>query len=56
MFSAINRIRLENHLQLLSRNPDLTRVANRHTRDMIKRNFFDHVNPDGDGPREIESG
>lgn len=52
MFSAINRIRLEHHLQLLSRNTDLTRVANRHTRDMIKRNFFDHVNPDGDGPRE----
>ncbi len=51
-FSAINRIRYENDLSLLSRDTKLTKTANRHTRDMIERNFFDHVNPDGDGPRE----
>lgn len=51
-FSAINRIRFENDLSLLRRDAKLEKTASRHTRDMIQRNFFDHVNPDGDGPRE----
>lgn len=51
-FSAINRIRFANDLSLLHRDSRLAKAANRHTRDMIERNFFDHVNPDGDGPRE----
>jgi len=52
MFSALNSIRFESRLQLFSRDTNLARVANRHTRDMIKRNFFSHENPDGDSPRE----
>lgn len=51
-FSAINRIRFMNDLSLLHRDTRLAKAANRHTRDMIERNFFDHVNPDGEGPRE----
>ena len=30
--------------------PMLTMVARAHAADMIKRNYFDHVNPDGHGP------
>lgn len=51
-FSAINSIRFENDLMLLHRDTRLAKAANRHSRDMIERNFFDHVNPDGNGPRE----
>jgi hypothetical protein len=51
MFSAINRVRLENKLPILKSNQDLNRMAGLHARDMIQRDFFDHVNPDGDDPR-----
>lgn len=52
MLSAINRIRLENGLSILKRNPKLERAARLHAFDMINRNYFDHTNPDGEGPRE----
>ncbi|MFH1514234.1 MAG: CAP domain-containing protein [bacterium] len=52
MFSAVNRIRYENNLSILSRDENLAKTASSHTRDMIHRNFFDHINPDGVGPRE----
>ena len=52
MFSALNRIRLENRLPLLHRNDKLQRVADHHARDMLIRDFFDHINPDGETPRE----
>ena len=52
MFSAVNRIRYENNLTILSRDKKLVKTATSHSRDMINRNFFDHINPDGIGPRE----
>lgn len=52
MFSAVNRIRYENNLSILSRDTKLHQTAGFHSRDMINRNFFDHINPDGVGPRE----
>lgn len=35
-----------NHTPLI-RNPDLAMVARAHSHDMAKRDFYDHVNPDG---------
>jgi hypothetical protein len=32
--------------------PELRCAARLHSRDMSERDFFDHVNPDGDGPAE----
>ena len=34
----------------LSRNATLEQSAQEHTQDMVDRDFFDHPNPDGDGP------
>ncbi|MFI8962593.1 sigma-70 family RNA polymerase sigma factor [Streptomyces sp. NPDC053493] len=36
----------------LTENALLTRAAQGHSDDMAARNFFDHTNPDGDGPGE----
>ncbi|MET9956862.1 sigma-70 family RNA polymerase sigma factor [Streptomyces sp. NPDC006339] len=36
----------------LTANSLLTRAAQGHSEDMAARNFFDHTNPDGDGPGE----
>lgn len=30
----------------------LNNIAQAHSNDMITRNFFGHVNPDGDGPQQ----
>jgi uncharacterized protein YkwD len=32
--------------------PELRCAARLHARDMSERNFFDHVNPDGEGPED----
>lgn len=32
--------------------PDLTAVARAHSEDMCARDYFDHTNPDGDGPSQ----
>lgn len=29
---------------------DVAAVAQAHSQDMVSRSFFDHTNPDGDGP------
>ncbi|MFD8209330.1 sigma-70 family RNA polymerase sigma factor [Streptomyces sp. NPDC059695] len=36
----------------LTEHPLLTKAAQGHSDDMAARNFFDHTNPDGDGPGE----
>ncbi|MFE1500687.1 CAP domain-containing protein, partial [Streptomyces albidoflavus] len=36
----------------LSHNATLTRAAQGHSDDMAARDFFDHTDPDGDGPGE----
>ncbi|MFH1587134.1 MAG: CAP domain-containing protein [Candidatus Diapherotrites archaeon] len=33
-------------------NDDLAKIARGHSEDIAARNFFDHTNPDGDGPTE----
>jgi uncharacterized protein YkwD len=36
-------------------NPLLMQVAEAHSQDMVDRNFFDHINPDGLGPEDRAS-
>lgn len=36
----------------LAREDDLRRIARGHNLDMLRRHFFDHVNPEGEGPGE----
>lgn len=41
-----------NHLAPLQLDQTLSKVAREHAEDMVKRNFFSHVNPEGQGPQE----
>ncbi len=45
-----NRYRMMMGLSALSVNPKLMEIAQKHSEDMVKRKFFDHVNPDGKTP------
>lgn len=47
-FQKVNAIRGSN----LKWNSQLASIARSHSEDMASRNFFDHDNPDGDGPTE----
>lgn len=44
--------------QALAVDPNLSNSARGHSQDMDNRDFFDHINPDGDGPgaRAIDDG
>ncbi|HOA75408.1 MAG TPA: CAP domain-containing protein [Phycisphaerae bacterium] len=58
MFNALNQYRASQGLAQLSYSKVLEKAADAHARDMYRRDFFDHVNPDGDGPadRAIDAG
>ncbi|MBD1876998.1 CAP domain-containing protein [Nodosilinea sp. FACHB-131] len=45
-----NRDRQVNGLPPLVEDPLLSQVAQRHAEDMLARQFYDHVNPDGQDP------
>ncbi|MBI4639943.1 MAG: CAP domain-containing protein [Candidatus Tectomicrobia bacterium] len=47
LFRAVNWARQERGIHSLQQNPQLQRVARRHSEDMATRRFFDHTNPDG---------
>ena len=47
MHVLINKERREQGLQLLEWNNALTRIAGKHSRDMARRNYFDHYSPEG---------
>jgi uncharacterized protein YkwD len=47
-----NKERIKIGLQPLIWDDKLADVARKHSLDMIQRNFFDHINPDGQGPTE----
>ena len=49
-FDFVNQERIANGLPALIPHADLANVARAHSRDMAWRNYFAHVNPDGDGP------
>lgn len=46
----VNEERAKQGLGALKRASDLDNLARAHSADMIKRNFFDHTNPDGQSP------
>jgi uncharacterized protein YkwD len=48
----VNRDRQVNGLPPLVEDPLLSQVAQRHAEDMLKRQFYDHVNPDGQDPSD----
>jgi len=50
MFNLINGDRTDNGLYELTFNEELRDVAVAHSEDMYIRDFFDHINPDGDSP------
>lgn len=48
----INNDRKEKGLAPLQFNPQLSKLAESYAKDMIKRDFFSHVNPEGQSPFE----
>jgi len=46
----VNMERARAGLPAVRANRRLARAARRHSRDMVRRNFFDHTAPDGAGP------
>ncbi len=48
----VNRDRQVNGLPPLVEDPLLSQVAQRHAEDMLKRQFYDHVNPEGQDPSD----
>ncbi|PZO45844.1 MAG: hypothetical protein DCF17_00375 [Shackletoniella antarctica] len=49
---VVNRDRQVNGLPPLVEDPLLSQVAQRHAEDMLARQFYDHVNPDGQDPSD----
>lgn len=58
LFDALNEFRIDNGLEPLVYSARLEMVANEHVRDLYERNFFAHVNPDGENPgkRALQAG
>ena len=53
--NEVNLQRVLNGLQKLALDDQLSNIARRHSEDMSKRNFFDHINPDGQDPTDRAS-
>ncbi len=52
MIGLVNEERAKAGCGPLTEHPLLTKAAQGHSDDMAARDFFDHTNPDGDGPGE----
>lgn len=52
MFCLINRERRRHRLPALRLDRRLSKAAQDHSRDMVRRRFFSHTNPDGLSPAE----
>lgn len=50
MLDALNLYRLQNGLNALKYSKKLETSADAYVRDLYTRNFFDHFNPEGEGP------
>ncbi len=48
----VNRDRTLNNLPPLVEDPLLSKAAQLHAEDMLKRQYFDHVSPEGNTPRD----
>ncbi len=47
-----NDVRQDHHLMPVERDTDLVDIARCHSDDMLKRNYFSHVSPDGKSPQD----
>ena len=52
VFEMVNEERAEIDLPPLLPDITLVQIARTHSADMLERGFFDHINPDGDGPAD----
>lgn len=50
MLSWVNAERIKAGLNILKADPELTKVARKHSVDMFQKGYFSHVSPDGKGP------
>ncbi len=48
----VNSDRQTRNLKPLELDKRLSEIARAHSQDMVKRGFFDHVNPDSEAPRD----
>ncbi len=55
-FEGVNRERAARGLPALAWNERLAAIARAHSRDMARRDYFDHVSPDGLHPRDRVKG
>ena len=52
IISEVNRERNLNSLHSLREDKSLSRLARGHSQDMINRDFYSHINPDGEDPTD----
>jgi uncharacterized protein YkwD len=52
IYELINSERQARNLKKLVFDERLSNIARAHSQDMVKRDFFNHINPDGRGPRD----
>ena len=52
VFELVNEERAKRDMSPLLLDTTLVDIARTHSADMLDRGFFDHVNPDGDGPAD----
>jgi uncharacterized protein YkwD len=52
IYQLTNEARRKYHLALLDKDDALVATARAHSDDMLGRNFFNHVNPDGKAPQD----
>lgn len=50
LFHLVNKERKKANLKQFTMNNTLQKVARAHSKDMEKRDFFSHTNPDGESP------
>ena len=52
IYQLTNEARRKSHLPPLSQDDTLVTTARAHSYDMLNRNFFNHLNPDGKAPQD----
>lgn len=50
IFEYSNQLRRDRHLSELRWDPNLARIAEAHSHDMLQRDYMDHITPEGVGP------
>jgi uncharacterized protein YkwD len=52
IYALVNRERAGKRVPRLQLDAKLSRIARAHSGDMVRRKYFSHVDPDGDGPSD----